>query len=310
MTKQKYVHAKQVKFILLGPPVLGRTAYLGIIGLKSWAKVCTLNNPIGLITPLATIKFRNEQEIFAKHFFSQEPNNSFDDRWGFEKEVFADNRNINFDITEFNPELPENSNIHLVYVKQRRATSMQIAQLFIDQLTHDSSEFWQLIKNDFLGKHVTISYSDRYVLSKFNSMLLFQFISRFAHVLDLNIEQLELNFEPIRGQLRQAYNVWDNWNNNKERNDFIFDAVQEIENIDQESIVINDSGRAAHYRQLVIESDNKVLIIQPDGGFGQGWKYDRYYGTGNYDEIGNNDEMSVFNETGQNGIQYIVVLEN
>jgi hypothetical protein len=138
-------------------------------------------------------------------------------------------------------------------------------------------------------------------------MLLLQFIAEFSEILGLNIEQLQLNLSPIENKFRPAIKAWNNWNFNQERSNFIQNVIHDLDNI--EDVVINDNELAAHYRQLIIESDEHVLIIQPDGGFGQGWSFDRYSGDGDYDHVDSHDNMNIYNSTGLNGIQYIVSLE-
>jgi len=198
--EQKYVHNKQVKFVLLGRLNEDRTTNLEIIRLKSWSSVYAMNNPVNIISPLAIIKFVENQNITVKNFFSLEENNSFDENWGIEEAIFTDTRNINIDITEFNPVLHDNDNTQMIYVKQQRTSSKNVAQIFVNEIKHEKPDFWSRIENAFNGKEVTMSYSDRYVLSKFNSMLLLQFISEFAGILNLNIEHLQLNFTRIKNQ--------------------------------------------------------------------------------------------------------------
>ncbi|MCX6249743.1 MAG: DEAD/DEAH box helicase [Bacteroidetes bacterium] len=309
LKEQKFVYGKQVSFVLLGIPIVDRTTYMEINRLKSWAQVFYLNDQNILIRPLATIKLASDHGYEIRNFYSLERNNSFDKYWGNGQAVYTDNRNIKFDLIRFDPQLPQNSNTILFYLNERRSGSKHIAQLFANHIRQMDREFWQQIENDFRGKQVTVSYSDRYVLSKFNSILLLHFISAVTKILNMEIEQIELNLEPIRNQNKPILKIWDNWNSNRERSDFLREAIKNAIDIDENSILMNDNDHATHYRQLVVESADRVLIIQPDGGFGQGWKYDRYTGSGNYDEINSDNEMIVFNDTGQNGIQYVVVLE-
>jgi len=305
--QQKYVHNKLVKFVLTESPIIDRTIYLEIIRLKSWASVYILNQQINSIVPLAIIICSGDQDNSSRNFYSMNRNNSFDENWGLQEAVFTDNLNINLDITEFNPVLPNNENTHLLYLTQQRTSSRQVAHLLRDQIIRDIPNFWERINNRFRDKTVTVSYSDRYVLSKFSSMLLLQFIDRISEILGLNIEQLQLNLSPIENKFRPAFKVWNNWNFNQERSDFIQNAIHDFDNIG--NVIINDSEPAAHYRQLIIESEENIMIIQPDGGFGQGWSFDRHFGRGDYEEIDCTEDMNIYNSTGYNGIQYIIALE-
>jgi hypothetical protein len=106
--------------------------------------------------------------------------------------------------------------------------------------------------------------------------------------------------------------VWDQWNSDSERKEFIQNAVCELRIVSENDLVLNVTSRSAHYRQLVIESENHVLTIQPDGGIAHGWKFDKdpnIYDDGDYLHVDSRDDIKIINTTGVDGIQYIIELE-
>ena len=308
-----FVHHKQVNFVLLGPPNIDIVTFSIVKGLQNWANVYVMELPhANEIIPLATIKLQSQGITSFRNFYSQNMNNKFNESWGKNELVYTDDRQVNYEFEEFSPELTTDSNIGLFYIHQRKATSKTIADTFVNALSDRYSGLWQRIKTNFEGKEVTISYSDRYVLSKFSAMIVLQFIQKFSQILNLEIENLKLNFQPVREGERTCLKVWDNWNTNAERISFIKNAVLDMDIVVEEDLIMNVSTRSSHYRQLVIESEDHVLTIQPDGGITHGWNFDKEpgnYDDGDYDLVESDEEMNIFNTTHHDGIQYIVELE-
>jgi len=298
---------------LLGPPNIDIVTFSIVKGLQNWANVFVMQLPqTNEIVPLASIKMQTQDIVSFKNFYSQNINNNFNESWGKNELVYTDDSQINYEFEEFSPELTTDSNISLFYIHQRNATSKTIPEAFVSALSDRFSGLWQRIKTNFEGKEVTISYSDRYVLSKFSAMIVLQFIQKFSQILNLEIENLQLNFQPVRDDNRTCLKVWENWNTNAERISFIKNAVLDMDLVIEDDLVLNVSARSSHYRQLVIESENHVLTIQPDGGISHGWRFDRAQGDyhdGDYDLVESDEEMNIFNTTRHDGIQYIVELE-
>lgn len=306
--KQKLIYNKIVNFVVIGQPVENRNTFLLINELKSWSNVFSTIDSHYPIKPLFTVKIRNANGFTFRSYFSEATNNSFDERWGNDMPVFYDTIERQWNILDMNPQLPTGSNIEIVYINEQRLYSKNVAHSLKGKLTHD---FWSQIEGKFTGKQVTISYSDRYVLSKFNSMLLLQFISEFVHILNLEVEHLQFNFSPINSLNNAPLKIWDNWNRNNDRLVFISNALIDIENLSDVEFNLNMDINAAHFRQLIIESEDNVLTIQPDGGFGQGWSFDKFRGDGNgdYETVDSSDDLPIYNTTGSNGIQYVIVIE-
>lgn len=309
-----FVLHKVVNFVLIGKPTINIKSYSEILGLKSWANVFIMNNPLTEgECPLAIVKMENQGAFSVRHFFSQRTNNGLNESWGKNNYVYVDDRLVNYEISNFEPALSSDSNIKLFYIYQERATSSIIADILIDILANNHEYFWQKVKAYFGNSSVTISYSDRYIVSKFSAILALQFIQKFAHILNLDIEHLKLNIQPIRrDNLRPCLKVWDQWNSDSERKEFIQNAVCELRIVSENDLVLNVTSRSAHYRQLVIESENHVLTIQPDGGIAHGWKFDKdpnIYDDGDYLHVDSRDDIKIVNTTGVDGIQYIIELE-
>jgi DEAD/DEAH box helicase domain-containing protein len=307
------VHHKTVNFVLLGTPNINLVTYSEIKGLKNWANVFVMNVPVqGGIIPLAIVKMESEGSVSARHFYSLNTNHELNETWGKKEIVFVDKKLANYVLTDYSPLLPVDANLILFYIYQRRASSKVIAEIFLQGVSEKNPDLWQKIITDFQNKIVTITYSDRYVVSKFNAILVLQFIKHLSQVLNLNIELLKMNFKPIREQTRPCNKVWDNWNQDQERGNFMKNALLEMEFVNEENFLINVETNSAHYRQLIIETEKNVITIQPDGGIAHGWRYKKAvadYHDGDYDLIENDENMEVYNYTQEDGIQYIVAYE-
>lgn len=308
-----FVLHKIVNFVIIGITNIDIVSYSIFKGLETWANVFTMQNlQPNDIVPLAIIKMQTQNTISVKHFYSQIMNNEFNELWGKNGLVYADERIIDYQLEVYCPVLSANSNIGLLYIYHRKTNSKSVADVFVNALSDKYSNLWERIKTNFEGKEVTISYSDRYVLSKFNAMIVLQFIQKLSQILNLKIENLQLNFQPVKEDNRTCLKVWDNWNTNTERNDFIKNAVFDMELVNEAELVLNISARSSHYRQLVIESEDHVLTIQPDGGIAHGWNFDKEpgnYDDGDYDLVESDEEMNIYNTTHHDGIQYIIELE-
>ena len=310
----RFVHNKVVNFVLLGTPDINIESYSDIIGLKNWANVFVIQFPEAFIRiPLAIVKMETQGILTVKHFYSQAINNEFNELWGKNEIVYMDEQNIDYHLNEYDPTLSIDSNIKMFYIRELSATSKTVADILIGILTNDHSVFLQKIRTDFENKSVTISYSDRYIVSKFSAILALQFIQRLSQYLNLEIEHLKLNFQPVRrDNVRPCLKVWDQWNTDDERSEYIKNAVFDLELVSEDELVLNNSARSAHFRQLIIESEDHILTIQPDGGIAYGWNFDREpgnYQDGDYSLVESDEDMNIVNITRDDGIQYIIELE-
>lgn len=281
--------------------------------LKTWSKIFVFNPLINIeLKPLAKIKIERNLDVYVRHFYSQIFNNSFDESWGTDEVVYTDEQDVDYNLREFNPILPQDSNIIMIFIHQRRATSKTVAEIIVNVLEQEHSVFWQKILTDFQNKEVTISYSDRYVSSKFIAMIVLQFIQKISQILNLKIENIKLNFHQQEIPDRACIKIWDKWESEDERKNFIRNAILDMNLVTEENFQLNIERNTAHYRQLVIETDRHVLTIQPDGGLQHGWSFYKSYGNyeeGDYDTTESDEEMSIINTTGDNGIQYIITYE-
>lgn len=309
----KFVLHKTVNFVILGTPKNNLVTFSIVKGLESWANVYIMELPKeNELFPLATIKMQSQDTNIYQNFYSQLPNNLFNESWGKNELVYTDDREINYEIQSYTPQLETNSNLDKFYITQRKTTSNDLANVFVESLKTKNSNLWSKIESSFSGKVVSIAYSDRYIVSKFSAMLTLQFIQTLSEKLELEIESLQLNLLSVKEENRTCLKVWDNWNENGDRNTFVRNAIIDMELVDQESLILNVSNRLSHYRQLVIESESHVLTIQPDGGISHGWRYDKNdadYNDGDYDMIEYDEEIKLYNTTGNDGIQYFVEFE-
>ena len=309
----KFVTHKTVNFIILGTANNDLVTFSIVKGLESWANVFVMDLPTGNeLVPLATIRMQSQETATYQNFYSQRLNNQFNESWGKNELVFTDERENNYEIRPYTPQIETNSNLDRFYITKRRTTSSQLVNVFVESLIERNSSLWNKIESAFNGKEVTIAYSDRYIISKFSAMLTLQFIQTLSEKLNLEIESLQLNLKRFEEKDRICLKIYDNWNTNVERNTFVRNAILDMNIVSEDNMILNVSNRLSHYRQLVIESDSHVLTIQPDGGIAHGWRYDKNfddYNDGDYDMVECDEDIRIKNHTGDNGIQYFVEFE-
>ena len=184
----------------------------------------------------------------------------------------------------------------------------EISSLFIT-LVNDKSEKWAKIKNRLAGKTVSLSYSDRYLVTPLGCMLL-------AHLIAAIKEQIGVNIQNIHISVTRLYNrqfdssrtdVDRDYENNLNRNNFLEESILSLVGLRP---IIIDNGYIEHERCLTIESDYEELCIRPDAGIANGWKpFGRSY-EGCSDDDFRNDwdmEMNLYNQKkNYKGILYTI----
>lgn len=138
------------------------------------------------------------------------------------------------------------------------------------KLIDTNSEKWSRIMHQLKGKNVSVTYSDRYVITPLGCLLLAHFIKCVKEKMDINILSVEITVKHLSdnvSELRDVIIVKD-YLNNGTRNQFLSDAISEIAGI---TPVIHDDCYIDHERCMTIKSGDTELCIRPDAGIAHGW---------------------------------------
>jgi DEAD/DEAH box helicase domain-containing protein len=308
LQRSKYLDNKKVSFVFLQDSMTSKS-FPDLVALQSWAGLYKLSGKVS-DAPLAIVR----GEGFNRYYFSIESNTPFNESWGKNAPVYFNRTVPDYQFQEFVPEIPSNSQFGIFYILQKQVLSKTLFGEYLKAASAQNPGLVEEVRKRLEGKSVSICYSDRYIKSKLAAIITLQFIDEFVGELDLKIEKIELSYESIRRSLTDPRTLWDNWSANEDRKAFMESAVRDLEYISAEQITHFDlPGKdLPHYRQMVVESDTDVLVIKPDGGFAHGWGYAKNVGQngfGNYKEDDVNSEISLYNQTGKNGIQFAVYFE-
>ena len=132
------------------------------------------------------------------------------------------------------------------------------------------SEKWDRIIQGISGKNVSVTYSDRYLVTPLGCILLAHFIVNVQQKLNVNIVSLSIYAKKPNGDVYGNHGIGleKEYGNNAARNSFLEDAIREMTGITPQIV---DHGYIEHERCMSIKSADVELCIRPDAGIAHGW---------------------------------------
>ena len=222
------------------------------------------------LKPLLSVSF-NDGRI--KTYFGENVNRDFAGFWG-NGDVFSTIESIQLHYQSINSvELVQSiaDGDGVIMFDTRIKDDSTINGLF-NTLLRNNSDKWSRIKESFANKHVTIHYSDRYLMTPLGCMLYAHFIAKLKHEFNIKISTMKITVAfTSNGNVFSSgpTKICENYKSREDRNRFLKDSVTEIVGI---APVINESGYISHERCITIKSDSDELCIRPDAGIAHGWK--------------------------------------
>uniref|UniRef100_UPI004026D7A5 DEAD/DEAH box helicase n=1 Tax=Prevotella sp. TaxID=59823 RepID=UPI004026D7A5 len=220
------------------------------------------------LKPLLAVTFSDGT---SKMYFGENVDVSLNANWG-DGDVFSSLSNIRMEYVPINPSdiLAEmNADDGSIMFDARILEDCRVNNL-CEKLMKYKSEKWDRIIPSMRGKNVSVTYSDRYLVTPLGCILLAHFIADVQQKLQLNIVSLNIYVKKPNGDAygNQRIGLEREYGDNVARNSFMEDAIREIAGITPEIV---DYGYIEHERCMSIKTADEELCIRPDAGIAHGW---------------------------------------
>lgn len=143
-----------------------------------------------------------------------------------------------------------------------------------DSNEKEHKEDWNQIQQAIEGKEISVSYTDRYLMTPLGCMLLVRFLQCLKDQWGCRIKDVEVHLSSKIDGKNDTYAVNEPFKYFKDRDSFLTAALTQCCGVDNAKI---QSGQyIAHERDLKISTGTHSLCLRPDAGISQGWIPNRY----------------------------------
>jgi len=150
----------------------------------------------------------------------------------------------------------------------------QLLQTSKDSNEKEHKEDWNHIQKAIEGKEISVSYTDRYLMTPLGCMLLVRFLQCLKDEWGCRIKDVEVHLSKKIDYKDETYAVNKPFEYFEDRDNFLTEALTQccgVENAD-----IQSGQYIAHERDLKISTGTHSLCLRPDAGISQGWIPNRY----------------------------------
>lgn len=143
-----------------------------------------------------------------------------------------------------------------------------------DSNEKEHKEDWNQIQQAIEGKEISVSYTDRYLMTPLGCMLLVRFLQCLKDQWGCRIKDVEVRLSKKIDYKDETYAVNEPFEYFEDRDNFLTEALTQccgVENAD-----IQSGQYIAHERDLKISTGTHSLCLRPDAGISQGWIPNRY----------------------------------
>ena len=143
-----------------------------------------------------------------------------------------------------------------------------------DSNEKEHKEDWNHIQKAIEGKEISVSYTDRYLMTPLGCMLLVRFLQCLKDEWGCRIKNVEVRLSKKIDYKNDTYAVNEPFEYFEDRDNFLTEALTQccgVENAD-----IQSGQYIAHERDLKISTGTYSLCLRPDAGISQGWIPNRY----------------------------------
>lgn len=184
-----------------------------------------------------------------------------------------------------------------------------------DSNEKEHKEDWKHIQKAIEGKEISVSYTDRYLMTPLGCMLLVRFLQCLKNQWGCRIKDVEVHLSSKIDGKNDTYAVNEPFKYFKDRDNFLAEALTQCCGVDNAKI---QSGQyIAHERDLKISTGTHSLCLRPDAGISQGWTPNCYDKDGQMqhleyfsfeDEDNWNEDFYLYNKNKQGqGLLYTIL---
>jgi hypothetical protein len=145
----------------------------------------------------------------------------------------------------------------------------QLLQTSKDSNEKEHKEDWNHIQKAIEGKEISVSYTDRYLMTPLGCMLLVRFLQCLKDQWGCRIKDVEVHLSQKIDYKNETYAVNEPFEYFEDRDNFLTEALTQCCGVKNANI---QSGQyIAHERDLKISTGTYSLCLRPDAGISQGW---------------------------------------
>lgn len=138
-----------------------------------------------------------------------------------------------------------------------------------DSNEKEHKEDWNHIQKAIEGKEISVSYTDRYLMTPLGCMLLVRFLQCLKDEWGCRIKDVEVHLSQKIDYKNETYAVNEPFEYFEDRDHFLTEALTQCCGVKNANI---QSGQyIAHERDLKISTGTYSLCLRPDAGISQGW---------------------------------------
>ena len=226
----------------------------------------------GAYKPLLALRYEREWRTF----YGAEIQRSFGSDWG-EGQLYEKKNDTLGELKTVNREelLKQLKTKDTLGFDARLKADCMLSELFqLLQTSKDSNEKehkedWNQIQQAIEGKEISVSYTDRYLMTPLGCMLLVRFLQCLKDEWGCRIKDVEVHLSKKIDYKDETYAVNKPFEYFEDRDNFLTEALTQccgVENAD-----IQSGQYIAHERDLKISTGTHSLCLRPDAGISQGW---------------------------------------
>jgi len=272
----------------------------------------------GAYKPLLALRYKDKWRTF----YGAEIQRSFGSAWG-EGQLYEKKNDTLGELNYVNREelLKQLKTKDTLGFDARLKADCMLSGLFrLIQDSKDSNEKehkedWNHIQQAIEGKEISVSYTDRYLMTPLGCMLLVRFLQCLKDQWGCRIKDVEVHLSSKIDGKNDTYAVNEPFKYFKDRDNFLAEALTQCCGVDNAKI---QSGQyIAHERDLKISTGTHSLCLRPDAGISQGWTPNCYDKDGQMqhleyfsfeDEDNWNEDFYLYNKNKQGqGLLYTIL---
>ena len=274
----------------------------------------------GAYKPLLALRYENKWRTEWRTFYGADIQRSFGADWG-EGQLYEKKNDTLEKLNLVNREelLKQLKTKDTLGFDARLKADCMLSGLFrLIQDSKDSNEKehkedWNHIQQAIEGKEISVSYTDRYLMTPLGCMLLVRFLQCLKDEWGCRIKNVEVRLSQKIDYKNDTYAVNEPFEYFEDRDNFLTEALTQCCGVDNAKI---QSGQyIAHERDLKISTGTHSLCLRPDAGISQGWIPNRYDKDGQKqyledfsfeDEDNWNEDFYLYNKNKQ-GLLYTIL---
>jgi len=239
----------------------------------------------------------------SRLYFTLAGSTSYNEHWGECERVYSTSHALVIDIKDIELDNLFNQGDDITSLFRLHENSCHIKDL-LELLTKQYENKWIAIKSFIEGKHVDVSYNEKYLNTPLGCMILANMVKALPLILGVKLGTINCYFPKyMKNSNNWGSKLMDNFLATEFRDKFLTDCINELVNKDVHITLLD---KQPHFRWIELKGADYTLSIYPDGGIANGWKLRYNDSQKEYEDVDYYDNLLLINMNPHIGIQYII----